>query len=69
MVEVLSAPVGASLWLDVAFGLLLAVSLIITAEFLARSAARPRKPSRHHPLQSPARSGAGLSRAELVSQP
>jgi hypothetical protein len=36
MAAAVLAPVGASLWLDVAFGLLLAVSLIITAELLAR---------------------------------
>jgi hypothetical protein len=69
MVDVLSAPVGASLWLDVAFGLLLAVSLIITAELLARYTAEPRKSLQNQPLQSPAPSGAGLSCAELVSQP
>ena len=69
MVEVLSAPVGASLWLDVAFGLPLAVSLIITAELLARYTAQPRKSPQNQPLLSPAPSGAGLSRAELVSQP
>ena len=62
MAEVLSAPVGASLWLDVTFGLFLAVSLIIAAELLARR-------SRSQPRQSPAPSGVGLSSAELVSQP
>jgi len=69
MAEVLSAPVGASLWLDVTFGLLLAVSLIITAWRLARYAAEPRKLSRSQPRQSPTSSGADLSRAELLSQP
>ena len=69
MAEVLSAPVGASLWLDVTFGLLLAVSLVIAAEFLARYAAQSRTVSRSQPRHSPAPSGAGLSNAELLSQP
>jgi len=69
MAEVLSAPVGASLWLDVTFGLLLAVLLILAAEFLARYAAQSRTVSHSRPRQSPAPSGAGLSNAELLSQP
>jgi len=68
MAEVLSAPVGASLWLDVTFGLFLAVSLIIAAEVLARYVAEPRKLTRSHSRQSPAPSGTGLSNAELLSQ-
>ena len=69
MAAAVLAPVGASLWLDVAFGLLLAVSLIITAELLARDVAKPRKQTRSQPRQRPALSGAGLSNAELLSQP
>jgi hypothetical protein len=68
MAEVLSAPAGASLWLDVTFGLFLAVSLILAAEVLARYVAEPRKLTRSHSRQSPAPSGTGLSNAELLSQ-
>lgn len=68
MAEVLSAPAGASLWLDVTFGLFLAVSLIIAAEVLARYAAQSRTGSRSQPRQRPAPSGTGLSNAELLSQ-
>ena len=69
MTEALSTPVGLSLWLDVVFGLLLAASLIITAELLARYAAEPRRLSRNQPLLSPASSGADLSGTELFGQP
>ena len=69
MAVALSAPVGASLWLDVTFGLFLAVSLVIAGEFLARYAAQSRTVSLSRPRHSPAPSGAGLSNAELLSQP
>ena len=67
MAEALSTPVGVSLWLDIAFGLLLAISLIITAELLAWYVAKPSQVTRSQPRQDPAPSGVGLTRAELVS--
>ena len=69
MSEVLGASAGLPLWLDVTVGILLAVVLTITAELLARSAAKPARRSRSNTRQSPAPSGPGLSSAELVSQP
>jgi hypothetical protein len=67
MAVVLSAPVGASLWLDVVVGLVLAASLIITAELLVRYTAEPRKSSQNQPLLSPAPSGADMNSAGLFS--
>jgi hypothetical protein len=69
MSEVLGASAGLPLWLDVTVGILLAVVLTITAELLARYAAKPARRSRSHTRQSPALSGPGLSSAELFSQP
>ena len=69
MTQTLSAPVGLSLWLDVAFGLLLAVSLIVAAEFLARSAAGHAKRVRSQPFQTPARSSIGMGNEELLIYP
>src|SRR3954469_20718420 len=42
MAVVLSAPVGASLWLDVVVGLVLAASLVFPAEVLACFILKPR---------------------------
>ena len=69
MSETLSASAELSLWLNVAFGILLAVVLTVTAERLARSAAAPARRSRSHALQSPAPSGGGVSSAQLFSHP
>ena len=69
MAQTLSAPVGLSLWLDVAFGLLLAVSLIVAAALLARSAAGHAKRVRSQPLQTPARSRVGMGPEELLIHP
>jgi len=46
MSEVLGASAGLPLWLDVTVGILLAVVLTITAELLARYAAKPARRSR-----------------------
>ena len=50
------AHAGLSLWLEVAFGLLLAISLLVTAEWLARRAERGqrRMSQTHHPRSAPA---------------
>ena len=69
MSETLSAYAGLSLWLDVAFGILLAVLLTVAAERLARYAAAPAWRSRSHAVQSPAPSGGGVSSAQLFSHP
>jgi len=45
MSEVLGASAGLPLWLDVTVGILLAVVLTITAELLARYAAKPARRS------------------------
>jgi hypothetical protein len=67
MPETLSVPTGLSVWLDVTCGILLAVALTVTAELLARYAARPARHSRSHTLQSPAPSGGDVSSAQLFS--
>ena len=69
MSETLSAYAGLSLWLDAAFGILLAVLLAVAAECLARYAAAPAWRSRSHALHSPAPSGGGVSSAQLFSHP
>ena len=69
MSEVLSASAGLSFWLDVTFGILLAVVLTVTAGILARYAGEPVRRSRSHPLQSPAPSGGDVSSAPLLSHP
>ena len=69
MVQVLSAPVGLSLWLDVAFGLLLAVSLIVIAELLARYAAGHAKRVKSHAVQAPAPSRGEMGSEELLVHP
>ena len=69
MSETLSASAGLSLWLDVAFGILLAVVLTVSAEFLARHAEEPARRSRSRALQSPAPSRGDVSGAQLFSHP
>ena len=72
MSETLSAYAGLSLWLDAAFGILLAVLLAVAAERLARYAAAAAAPawrSRSHALQRPAPSGGGVSSTQLFSHP
>ena len=69
MSETLSAYAGLSLWLNVTFGILLAVLLTVAAERLARYAAAPAWRSRSHALHSPAPSGGGVSSAQLFSHP
>ena len=69
MSETLSAYAGLSLWLDVAFGIHLAVLLTVAAERLARYAAAPAWRSWSHALQSQAPSGGGVSSAQLFSHP
>ena len=69
MAQAVLAPVGLSLWLDVAFGLLLAVSLIITAELLARYAAGHAKRVRSQLWQTPAPSRGGMGSEELLIHP
>jgi hypothetical protein len=69
MSETLSAFAGLSFWLDVPFGILLAVALTVTAELLARYAAAPARRSQSHALQSPALSGGEVSSAQLFSHP
>jgi len=69
MSETLSASAELSLWLDVAFGILLAVVLTVTTELLVRDAAAPARRSRSYALQSPAPSGGGVGSAQLFSHP
>ena len=69
MAQVLSAPVGLSLWLDVAFGLLLAVSLIVIAGLLARYAAGHAKHVKSQPWQTSAPSRGGMGSEELLVHP
>jgi hypothetical protein len=68
MAEALSAPVGLLLWLNVVFGVALAISLIVGAELLARYVEKHRMLSQKRPQQSPAPSEAGLRSAELFGQ-
>jgi hypothetical protein len=69
MLEALSVPTGLSLWLDVTFGILLAVALTVTADLLARYAAQPARRSQSHTLQKPTPSGGSVSSAQLFSHP
>ena len=69
MLEALSVPTGLSLWLDVTFGILLAVALTVTADLLARYAAQPARRSQSHTLQNRAPSGGSVSSAQLFSHP
>jgi hypothetical protein len=69
MTENLFGSAGLSLWLDVTFGILLAVALTVTAELLARYAAQPARRSQSHTLQNPALSGGDVSSAQLFSHP
>jgi hypothetical protein len=69
MSEILSASAGLSFWLDVTFGILLAVVLTVTAELLARYAGEPARRSWSHALQSPAPSAGNVSSAPLFSHP
>ena len=69
MLEALSVPTGLSVWLDVTFGILLAVALTVAADLLARYAAQPARRLQSHTLQNPAPSGGSVSSAQLFSHP
>ena len=69
MSETLSASAGLSLWLEVAFGILLAIVLTVSAEFLSRYAEVPARRSRSRALQSAAPSRGDVSSAQLFSHP